>query len=165
MYLHMLRTARYFFFPAFLALVLLSACGPDYAYKKEYALADEAWSYQDSLRFTFDVPDTNTIYNLYLDLEHRTNFPNQNIYVRIHTTFPSGDHLSEEVSLELAQGGRWEGDCNQQKCTVHIPIQTDAYFNQTGEHEFVIEQFMRRNPVEGIQSVGLRIEETGESRS
>lgn len=159
----MLRTFRLFVF-AFFGL-WLSSCGTDYAYEQEYALDNANWSYADSLIFAFEVPDTSTIYNLYLDVEHSTGYPNQNLYVRIHTTFPSAARLTEEVSLELAEGGRWQGDCGKQTCTVRIPIQTGAYFDQTGEHRFVLEQFMRRNSVEGIQSIALRIEETGESRS
>lgn len=159
----MLRTFR---FPLFVCLALgLSSCGADYAYEQEYALDDASWSYADSLTFAFEVPDTSTIYNLYLDIAHSPDFPNQNLYVRIHTAFPSNDRLTEQVSLELAEAGRWQGDCRKRKCTVRIPIQTGAYFDQIGEHRFVLEQFMRRNPVEGIQSIALRIEETGENRS
>lgn len=159
----MLRILRFFFFAC--AGLWLSSCGPDFAYEQEYSIDNAAWSYADSLTFRFSVPDTSTIYNLYLDLEHSPDFPNENLYVRIHTQFPSGDRLTEEVSLEISEGGRWQGDCSGKTCTVRIPIQTGAYFDQTGEHVFVIEQFMRRNPVEGIQSIALRIEETGESRS
>ena len=148
-----------------LSLVFLSmACGPDYAYRQTHELDGDAWSYADSLTFEFAVPDTTTIYDLYLEVVHSATYDNQNLYVLIHTNFPDGQRLSEQVSLELSDKGRWEGDCRGDWCTVSIPIQSDAYFNQTGPHQFVLEQYMRRNPVAGIRSLGLFIQETGDSR-
>ncbi len=149
-----------------LSLVFISvACGPDYAYQQTYEMEGDVWSYADSLSFEFDVPDTNTIYDLYLDIKHSATYPNQNLYVLIHTYFPAGQRLTEQVSLELADKGSWEGKCHGDWCTVRIPIQSGAYFNQTGSHRFVLEQYMRRNPVEGIRSIGLFIEETGNTRN
>jgi len=148
-----------------LSLVFISvACGPDYAYQQTYEIEGDAWSYADSLTFEFEVPDTNTIYDLYLEIKHAADYSNQNLYVRIHTNFPAGQQLTEQVSLELSDKGRWEGTCRGDWCTVRIPIQSGAYFNQTGAHRFVLEQYMRRNPVEGIRSLGMFIQETGKTR-
>jgi len=149
-----------------LSLVFLSvACGPDYAYQQTYELEGDTWSYTDSLTFEFEVPDTATIYDLVLEVRHSASYANQNLYVLIHTTFPAGQRLTEQVSLELSDKGRWEGDCRGDWCTVRIPIQSGAYFNQTGSHRFVLEQYMRQDPVEGIRSLGLFIQETGNSRN
>lgn len=149
-----------------LSLVLLSiGCGPDYAYQQTYELDGDEWSYADSLTFEFEVPDTNTIYDLYLDIKHSATYSNQNLYVLIHTSFPAGQRLTEQVSLELSDKGRWEGDCRGDWCSVRIPIQSGAYFNQTGPHQFVLEQYMRRDPVGGIRSLGMFIQETGKTRN
>ena len=59
----------------FLSVVLLpvlSACGPDYVYEKNYAIEEAAWAYTDTLQFQFEVEDTNTIYNLWLEVDHST---------------------------------------------------------------------------------------------
>lgn len=155
---------RYHFMGVLLVAVILTSCGPEYVYEKAYQIDDSGWSYDDTLVFDFEVVDTVTIYNLYLDLTYSTQYPNQNVYVRIHTSFPSGERLAEEVSLELSEKGQWQGDCNQQRCRQRIPLQTDAFFNQIGPHRFVLEQFMRRNPVTGLEQIALRIEDTGQRR-
>lgn len=149
-----------------LALIgLLWSCGPAYEYEETLDLPETGWSYQDSLLATFHIADTNAIYNLYLELDHLTDFPYQNFYVRLRTDFPDGQQLSEQLSLELAgKGGGWLGDCNSTSCSLQIPIQQGAYFNQSGNYQLTVEQFSRRNPLPGIQSVHFMLEKTEERR-
>jgi len=152
----------------FLSVVLLpvlSACGPDYVYEKNYAIEEAAWAYTDTLQFQFEVEDTNTIYNLWLEVDHSTTFGNQNLYTQIHTQFPSGQRITELLSLELAnQAGNWFGDCSGESCALRIPIQQGAYFDQAGRYHITLEQYMRRNPVEGIEAIAFRLENTGKQR-
>ncbi len=144
---------------------LISACGPDYVYDKTYEMEQQSWSYADTLEFSFEVADTNTIYNLWLELGHSTSYKNQNLYTQIHTVFPSGQRITETLSLEMAnKAGQWLGDCSGDICELRIPIQSGAYFDQSGTHRIIIAQHMRRNPVEGIRSISFRLEDTGQSR-
>lgn len=157
-------TFRLTIFPVLLAL--LSSCGPDIIYEKDYELPEAGWSYADTLKFEVPINDTLSVYNLFLDLEHSREYPFENMYVRIHTTFPSSRRITQQVSLELAgEAGIWKGDCGSEVCQITIPIQTSAYFNQTGTYVFALEQYMRRNPLPGVQSIALRVEDTGEKRA
>ncbi|HKK78928.1 MAG TPA: gliding motility lipoprotein GldH [Phaeodactylibacter sp.] len=152
-------------FPTAILLLALSACGPNYVYEKSYKIEDGAWAYADTLPFQFEIEDTNTIYNLWLEVDHSTDFGNQNLYTQIHTQFPSGQRLTELLSLELAnKAGQWFGDCNSESCTLRIPIQQGAYFDQAGPYQITLEQYMRRNPVEGVGAITFRLEATGEQR-
>ncbi|MEL7220086.1 MAG: gliding motility lipoprotein GldH [Bacteroidota bacterium] len=135
-------------------LILLASCGPDYVYEKEVAPPDGYWAYQDSLQAKFSIADTNAIYNLHLVLEHGVDFPYQNFYVCLHTRFPDGQRLTEQLSLELSvQGGVWLGDCSGERCTLDIPIQEGAYFDQAGDYELTIEQFSRKELLPAIHRV------------
>lgn len=152
-------------FPLVLALFALSACGPDYVYEKRYAIEQQAWAYADTLQFDFEVEDTNTVYNLWLEVDHSTSFSNQNLYTQIHTKFPSGERITELLSLKLAnKAGQWVGECNRTSCSLNIPIQQGAYFNQAGNYQITVEQYMRRSPVEGVEAIAFRLEDTGEQR-
>ena len=133
-----------------LLLFFLTACGPKYAINKTYEIANSAWSYADSLRFEFEVADTVTV---------------QNLYSRIHTQFPDGTRLSKPLSLELAdKAGIWQGDCNSKSCTIEIPIQEGAYFNQAGKYVITVEQFMRDSVINGVQSVTLKVAEADQKK-
>ena len=149
---------------AFITLSILS-CGPDYLYEKSFELENAEWTYKDTLDFSVDISDTLKIYNLYLDIEHSATYSNQNLYVMISTRFPSGQRIKERVSLELAnKAGQWYGDCNSEWCKLRMIIQEGAFFNAEGNHLITVEQFMRVNPLPGINSLALRIEDMGESR-
>ena len=148
----------------FLALFLFS-CGPDYILDEEKEITNQAWTYGDSLSFNVDISNPTEIYNLYLDVEHSTEYGYQNMYIRLHSIFPDGKRVTEKVSVELmAKGGRWKGDCNSEECEYRMSIHEGATFKQAGNYRFVIEQFMRKNPLEGVQNLGLKIEETGNIR-
>lgn len=142
-----------------------AACGPNYVYESTLECPQEGWAFQDSLKATFEVADSNTIYNLHLVLDHSTEFSYQNFYTRVHTTFPNGERISEQLSLELAgKGGVWLGNCDQEECELDILIQKGVFFNQIGTYQVVIEQFSRQDPLKGIQNVVFALEETGEKR-
>lgn len=148
-----------------LSAYALSSCGPNYLYEQELKIPETGWSYQDSLLATFEIPDTSSIYDLHLFIEHTTNFSYQNFYVQIHTQFPDGQRLMEQVSLELAgKGGVWLGDCNAETCALDIPIQQGAYFDQAGTYRLSVHQYSRRNPLPEIKSIRFALETREEVR-
>lgn len=149
-----------FFFCVF-ALILLSSCGKNYIYENEIVIAEGNWNYKDTLNFDFEIVDTTKVYNLFLEVDHLTDYRFQNLYVQISTKFPKGKRESQTLSLELAsQMGEWKGDCNSTKCTTLIPIQEQIFFQETGKYQITLEQFMREPSLKGLNSFGLKIEET-----
>jgi gliding motility-associated lipoprotein GldH len=156
---------KYLSLPFILLLGLLSACGPTIVYEESTTFAEPGWSYTDSLVAEFAIADTNQIYNLHLRLTHGLDFPYQNFYVQVHTVFPQGERISQQVSLELARSsGSWFGDCNSEQCVLDIPIQEGAYFNQAGTYRIVVEQFSRENPLAEVYALGFALEETDAKR-
>lgn len=148
-----------------LLATVISACGSKYLADETAEIPNGQWAYPDTIRFEAEIPDTTMVYNLWLTLDHRPEFPWQNLYIRIHTLFPDGKRLSAPLSLELAdQGGIWQGDCNKKRCRFRIPIQEGAWFQQAGRYAFTFEQYMRQSPQEGVQRLRFQIEETEKRR-
>ncbi|MCB0631119.1 MAG: gliding motility lipoprotein GldH [Lewinella sp.] len=145
----------------FFGTLIFSACGPDYLYEHDYEIPGGEWTYADRLEFPFEIDDTSRIYNLWLEIGFNTDYKYQNLYTRVHTRFPSGETLEEPLSIELADKlGRWYGDCNNSYCTLRVPIQQGAFFNQPGAYQITLEQFMRQDPVRGIRNIGFQVERT-----
>ena len=143
----------------FVFLLGCTACGPTVIYQKQQDIDPAGWAYADTLQYPFDIADTSGLYNLFLTLDHRSDFATQNLYVRVHTGFPNGQRLSHRLSLEISDKiGRALGDCQGELCQLDIPIQANAYFDQVGPHYFTLEQFMRTDSLAGIQSVSFRVE-------
>jgi gliding motility-associated lipoprotein GldH len=147
------------------ALLAAASCSKPVLVDQEFPIPEKGWTYADSLEWNFEVTDTNTIYNLLLTIDHQMAYGAQNCYVRIHTIFPAGERLSQVVSLDLQNTtGRWLGKCSGDNCSVTIPIQENAFFNQKGKHAIRLEQYMRRDSLIGLNSFRLKIEDTGERR-
>ena len=148
-----------------LSIFTLLSCGPNYIFDETIEIAEQGWTYEDTLNFEVEISDTLKIYNLYLDIEHTTDYAKQNIYILIYTQFPSGERIKERVAIDFAdKTGKWHGDCNAEKCELRVNIQKGAFFNLAGKHVFTIEQFMRVDPLLGIKNVALRIEDTSQKR-
>ena len=147
------------------SILSILSCGPNYIFDESKEIEGGEWAYVDTLNFEVDIKDTLEIYNLYLDIEHSTDFSKQNIYIQIYTQFPSGQRIKERVAIDFADKlGQWYGDCNTEKCDLRVNIQEGAFFNLAGKHVFTIEQYMRIDPLPGINKVALRIEDTGQKR-
>lgn len=150
----------------FVGSFLLVACtGKNYIYTQDQEIENGTWSYQDSLNYSFEIVDTAKVYNILLGLDHSVDYPYQNLYLKIHTLFPTGKRLEQQVSFELADKyGQWYGDCGSDNCELQVDLQRNAYFNAVGKHTITVEQFMRHDPIEGINGVSLSIEDQGISR-
>jgi gliding motility-associated lipoprotein GldH len=154
-------------FRSFLLLLFslsLTSCGPDIIFEKTDELPEAGWDYGQQLSYQFEVTDTSQLYRLELLVKHAVDFPRQNMYVKLFTTFPDGRELDELVSLELAnKAGVWFGDCGEEWCDLIIPIQMEAYFDQPGPYQLRVEQYSRMNPLAGIRQVAFRVIDTGKS--
>lgn len=140
----------------------LSACGPKVVFSEEVSFPDSGWTYADSARFDFEIPNAEQAYDYVLTLDHSPDFPAQNFYVRIHTDFPSGVRRTEEVSLQLAgEFGAWNGACSGDNCQFEVPILRNARFEDTGKYGLTIEQFSRDNPLGGVSKLGFLVVESG----
>ena len=145
--------------------IIISCSHKNYIYEESKEITAEKWFYKDTLNYSFQIVDTTKIYNIYLELVHNTDYAYQNLYLKMHTQFPSGKRITQQVSFELADKfGQWYGDCGSGSCSLLVPSQKGAYFNAIGEHTITIEQFMRKDPIEGIKDLSVRIEDTRASR-
>ncbi|MBP7184830.1 MAG: gliding motility lipoprotein GldH [Saprospiraceae bacterium] len=152
-------------FRILLVLVLAYSCGTDFIVTSKKNIAKNTWLYKDTLKYHFDIEDTTKLYNLYFDVNHDINYPNQNIYVKVTTIFPNGKSISQPVSLELADDtGKWLGKCGNVSCEAEILLQSKAFFDTKGQYMLMVEQFMRQDSLKGISSITFKIEETDEVR-
>jgi len=144
----------------FCTLSLLTSCGLDFQYDEAFPIPGDAWTYADTATFEIPIADTTARYNLYLDIDHTTDYPFENMYVKIHTNFPSGKRLSEQVDIDMAnKAGVWHGDCRGENCQLRVNLQRNAYFNEAGTYQLTFEQFMRVDSLKGIEKLAFKMEQ------
>lgn len=161
----MVMTTLIRFFLSIIVVCGLISCDDSIFFEEKQDIPGGVWMYRDSVDFHFTVNDTSELYNMYVDFEHADTFSSQNIYLKLYTRFPDGKRLSRSRSFDLfdAQGAS-AGACSGGNCRVHSLLQNNAYFNRPGEYVITLEQFMRRDSLPGIRSVGLVIEKAGKKR-
>ena len=139
------------------------SCGPNYILDKKIDFQDNQWTYADSISFEVDIVDSEKLFNCFIDIEHLTEYSFQNLYIRWHMISPDGTRETKQISIPLLEKtGIWKGNCNSDECDFRYSLQQKMNFDKPGKYSFSIEQFMRKNPLEGIQSVAFRIEDIGE---
>lgn len=152
--LSMLKKLFLLSLPAF----LFAACGENFIFEKTLEIPETGWTHSGPLAFDFSVADTAARYDVLLDVRHSLEFGFQNLYVQFHTAFPSGEVKSQVVSLELAgQSGIWNGDCGGTSCKAEIPLQVNALFPEIGEYQIKVEQYMRKDPLPGVEEMTLKV--------
>lgn len=150
---------RYFFLVITILFFIIS-CGnsENYIYQENKSIDNTGWIYADSLDFNFEIQDTSKVYGLILDVNHTTDYPFQNIYFNISTSFPSGKILQQELSSDLAEkSGKWYGKCSGKKCKASINLQEKAKFDEIGKHKINIAQFSRDSALVGVEQLSLKL--------
>ncbi len=139
---------------------LIGSCTPGHYHAETHEINEGEWPYEQVLSFPFTVTDTVSRYDIELQILHADNYAYQNIYIKITTTFPDSQKVSQTLPIDFAdKQGRWYGDCRMAKCRLSVALQENAYFNQMGEYSIAIEQYMRVDPVEGLHEVSLVIDQ------
>ena len=143
-------------FPFLIFASLLFAGCQDNVVDRQRVSVQNQWVYSDTLKYDFEILDTSAHFDLVAEVEHRDDFPFQNLYTRIHTIQPPGDTSVQVVSLELAaHTGRWYGNCSGHNCTVEIVLQQNFRVLKPGIYEIWLEQYMRDAEVPGVRGISL----------
>ncbi|NND31416.1 MAG: gliding motility lipoprotein GldH [Saprospiraceae bacterium] len=140
----------------FAFFLLLISCGKSHFYYGNQPISNGVWSYDDTLTYSLDIADTTSRYDIGLEVKHSTDFAFQNLYIKILTDFPDGETVSQTLPIELADHtGIWFGRCSGSHCQVGIQLQENARFDRIGQHTFRILQYMRENPINGIEKINF----------
>ncbi|MDL2224438.1 gliding motility lipoprotein GldH [Bacteroidales bacterium OttesenSCG-928-M06] len=140
-----------------LILSVLVSCTEKDFFSEYHSISNAKWNQEDTLGFTFQVYDTLSYYDVFLELRHNNNYPFQNIWLFIDYQTPSGLVRSDTLNAELADVyGKWYG----KGIGLHsysFPYAFHIQYKDTGTYIYNIRQGMRENPLNGINDVGLRI--------
>jgi len=148
------------------ANILLFMCSCDdanYLFRENVSTENGTWAVEDKIPFRFTVTDTVEIYAVGFNIRYTNAYPQQNLYVFLHTIFPNGLWAHDTISIDLfdTEGiplGKGKRVIELQNYFSHVR------FPMTGEYIMILEQAMRRDTLPGIISMGLYIAEIPEIR-
>ncbi len=143
----------------------LSSCQTNMVFDDNEEITSYVWDSKVKPTFTFEIKDTSMLYNIYINVRHVDYYRFNNVWLNVAATFPDGSRQVKRVDIPLAdESGKWHGEGLGDIWDYRHLIQQGAFFNKPGKYTFSLEHLMRQDPLPGIMSVGLRVENTGIQR-
>lgn len=139
--------------------VLLCACEDEPVFEAYQGVDDARWSRNDTKSFEFEIQDTISPYDFYLNFRHGSDYAYRNLYVFVTLNYPNGKVRVDTVECPLARpDGRWLGSGLGDLYDLRIRFWDKRSLPLTGDYSIEINQAMREEPLPSIHDVGFRIE-------
>lgn len=144
-------------------LTLFESCSPPGFYQNVVNINQEEW-YVDSVAvFKFEIDDVSRTYDFYYQIRNNIDYPFYNLYLTFYLENDLGEQIDQDLQnvtlFDPKTGkpfGSGMGDLFSHR--LGIPGLQQYTFPRTGTYHFKVKQYMRRDPLPGIQSLGLIIE-------
>lgn len=115
---------------------------------------------QDSLQ-TFEVQiDDSKNHSIFYHLRYTSDYDYCNSYINYKVFSPSGKLLTQKMKLDTlfdCTTGKPLGEGFGNIYTREFQLEQNFDFSEKGKYKIELEQMMRKDSLEGIQTVGLRV--------
>ena len=129
-------------------------------FEKNQPFHNQEWPSAVKPDITFEITDTNAVYNIYIVLRHTDAYHFNNIYIRATVKEPAnGQSRTGDYDLQLATNNKgWIGTAMDDIYDARLLIQPGTRFRKAGIYHITLEQLMREDPLKSVLSAGLRVE-------
>ena len=143
--------------------LLLVACGEAPVYQADQQVPNGAWSREFKPSFAFDILDTVSKHDVYIDVRHTGDYPFSDLYLFVDLTGPGGRTARDTVECILADPtGRWLGRGTGFIFADHVQAKVlfklGNRFPAAGRYTMQLEQGMRMDPLPAVIDVGVSVE-------
>lgn len=145
----------------FISIVIISfvSCQFNTVYNEVVIIEKSEWEKDKAAHFEVYIEDTTALYDFFLVMHNTTDYRYSNLFIFMSTTFPNRNQTRDTIELVLADvSGKWFGKGWGNVKETDVLLKSDLSFPLTGNYEFFIQHAMRSDTLDGIRSVGLRIE-------
>ena len=141
--------------------LLLLVCGCRFqsdGYRHHVSLENEMWSLHQTLPFEFEIRDTVSPYQLSLYFRYTDDYPYQDVYLFLQTTFPDGNYSEDTLHADLfTSEGKPLGKGHRVK-ELDVPYGL-LKFPQKGKYVMRFIHAMRTDTLQGVCSFGISLDE------
>ncbi len=144
----------------FIGIVVVASCiSGDILFDEVKEIETTSWNADDEISFSVPVNDTTASYNIYLHVRNNTSYEYSNLWMFIKTTAPGGQSITDTVEFYLADdAGHWLGRGLGSINTMLLPYKANIKFPNRGIYTFDLKQGMRKEELNNILDVGIRIQ-------
>lgn len=138
----------------------LFGCGEEPFFENNQAITGGSWQVADQPEFEVDIYDTITPYHFFMNIRHSGDYEYSNIYVFVHTIFPNEKTSKDTIELVLQHpDGRWKGTGAGDMYENRYMYKFAKRFPLIGHYKFRVEHAMRDETLNGVDDIGIRLEE------
>ncbi|WP_397445061.1 gliding motility lipoprotein GldH [Polaribacter sp. R77954] len=142
------------------------SCSNSIEFTKYKSLPNASWEAHKNISFEFEVTDTISPKNLFINIRNNKEYAYSNLYVITELKFPKGNKIIDTLQYEMAdKSGKYLGEGFTDIKENKLFYKEKKVFPESGKYVFHIRHAMRKNgevnPVpflEGLQDVGFSIE-------
>jgi gliding motility-associated lipoprotein GldH len=149
-----------FIFPLFLICIsaFLVSCDDKVVFEENADIENGVWNYKDGKSFEFDIQDTNSLFNFYVNVRNGEEYAYSNLFVFVEMEFPNGKKSIDTLECPLADAyGNWYGRGLGKIFDNRILFRERKRFPLSGHYKVGIYQAMRTDELAGIYDVGFRL--------
>ena len=147
-------------------LLGIIACSDGIEFIKYKSLPNASWEANENVSFEFEISDTISPKNLFINIRNTKDYAFSNLYVITALDFPNGDRIIDTLQYEMAdKSGRFLGKGFTEIKENKLFYKENKVFPESGKYIFSIHHAMRKNgqinpiaSLEGIQDIGFSIE-------
>jgi gliding motility-associated lipoprotein GldH len=146
--------------------LLFAACDASGVFDQYQSLEENVWSQGNPVEFEFQVSDTLTQNQLYINIRNNKEYAYSNLFIITHLNLPNGKKIVDTLEYAMAdQMGEFLGSGISEIKESKLWYKENYTFPVNGNYKLSIHQAMRSNgsvegvkALEGVTDVGFRIE-------
>lgn len=140
---------------------MLSGCDNQKVFEQNIDIENRKWPKDDIKRFEFEITDVGQSYNIYYNIRNSVAFPFHNLFLTCSLEDSSGNKLMSELqnmNVFDEKTGKPLGQGLGDIFDLQVLSVENYSFEKPGKYTFTVQQFMRRDTLPEILSIGIHIE-------
>lgn len=141
-------------------LFTIVSCDSTRVYEEWVDFDNMQWSIDSTVSIDMELTDSLAAYDLVLGVRNTNLYPYENLWLMVSLDGPDSISFQDTLQLQLAKvDGQWLGKRSASLYTTKISLYQDVRFYKAGSYTFSMKHGMREASLDGIASVGFRIEQ------
>lgn len=138
--------------------ISIIACSYLDEYSESKVIKGGSWDVNDICRYEYNVTDTISAKDLFINLRHTGLYKYSNIFFFVTTLAPNGKSIKDTVEYTLADiRGKWAGSGIGDLHDVELAYKRNIKFGQQGRYIIYIQHGMRDRQLEAVTDVGISV--------
>jgi gliding motility-associated lipoprotein GldH len=153
------KTSHFLVLQLIVCCLWFCSCQTIDLYERVVSIPKQEWRSSFKPQFNFIIKDTQTRYDVYVLFRHNEKYEFNNIWISLTYQLKGQQPVTNQYELPLANNDGWLGtsmdDLYEHRIRITPP---EGIALKGGEYSFSIGQIMRKDPLDNVLNVGLRIE-------